>query len=298
MKNTLAFLSLLLSISVHASCSDYNPSKLSLVQLGEELLGPTETATNQYNTIAGIGLLPESVLVTALGDVLKDAGKIKSAKDKLFELCKVIQSKDILQQYFYALNLIYSAPEFALVKENVKMAQFIVNRAAEISADRTKADFEQYGSLNTGVVIRLYKPGSLIKNLGFKLSIKDEELKKSAHIAGIELISEKKAASGGYSYINKNQSLGFKACGYEYLVGVGGETCIGGEGGATSVLYNFFGQDERWGEKYNAYLKVTWKTGQLSIVPIDYRTTSKTTNFDTISISFMVNKNGVYSLIM
>lgn len=269
MKNFCIVFLLLFSMNVEASINCNIGSDVKDALLG--VLGKTDGAETSYNLATGLGLISNNMIIDRAIDIKKNSTETLNTLSKLRSYCAAFESKDVVTQYFAALNLVFgSTPMSPLIKEYVKMGTFIVNRSNAIAEGTVAGALGNEGySLILSVSVSDYR-------WYWNKQIVGQVLKDQNHIISTRILSKIKVLSGAEPSVYIVAPT-LKA--YPLKIDLGGEGVLKDLG--VDLTNNF------------AFVEITWKTGQISMVPIAsgyYKSSNLNLTFP------FVLREGVYAL--
>lgn len=268
-KNCCIALLFLFSMNVEASINCNIGSDVDDALLG--VLGKTDGAEMSYNIATGLGLISNKMIIDSAIEIKKNRIETLNTLSKLRSYCVAFESKDVVTQYFAALNLVFgSTPMSPLIKEYVKMGTFIVNRSNAI-AEGTVA-----GALaNEGVGLILSVSIADYRWIWNK-QIVGQVLKDQNHIISTRILGKVKVLTNSEPHI---YVVAPTLATYPLKIDIGGAGVLNDLG--VDLVNNF------------AFVEITWKTGQISMVPIAsgyYKSSNLNLTFP------FVLREGVYAL--
>lgn len=249
-----------------------------LADTARDLLGYQQGAESWDDINIALGIIPDAAISENVRSVTESADDILGKLKELQELCQLIADKDPVEQYFYAVNKLFSKqPMAGWVSLNVQMAKSIVRDANNIAANSVANAIDRSSAAGVHFAIELSQYG-----WAWNRAIVGKELKAGNHLRLARLLIRNKITGLSTKWVlGPSFECGFVPgeCNYPLVTDLfDGSTLIDG---GIDINSN------------HLFLDLLWKNGQRTVVPVA-RGYYNTANLQ-VKFPFMI-KNGSYVL--
>ena len=232
MKKILLIILTLVSVSVYAEIRCTTGSRLEDAALG--IIGKADLADT------GIGILPNSIVTDAMKKIAKDAAKVNDVTTKLQSFCNIFYGKDVIKQYFGALDLVFGAtPLSPIISQYAKIGDKMIDAINQFSN-------------NNGSNVLINESG-VTQTVNVSLVV--DRWWGYSKVSQSDIVKKNYIESAAIIFRGKEQKLIT-------------ERPLSLEKDEITTLLKISELDVAETSINDVFVKIIWKTGQVSIVPL------------------------------